>query len=512
MPISRLWPCLLALMITGCPEPDPSDPDPGTAGADTLDTTDATDTTGADSAPECTSAADCSDTVDTGPCTATVCIDQKCALAPAIGEPCDDGDPCTDKDLCNAESECVGTGYSCEQPDTCLTSACDGSGGCTVTQHEGTCLIEGVCYEEGDTAPDALCLSCSPDTNASEWTAATPSTPCEDDDGCTLDDACTGDGVCVGAWDSTSCGCDSDAECSHLTGACAEGKCLASEHVCVSLPVPGGACDDGDSCTEDDLCQGGSCTSGEIICASCDYEFSDAVDRVTKMMISKDAKVGNALDLNGDGTPDNSMAGIGGLANESLQSAVDEGSVHLLFEHHGLKTNGSLYTVAMFVGELAAGFEECDFTGDYCGYMADVDAVDTEECEALVLFDNASIFQGKLVAGGMKYEFPWQIPLSAETVLDITLFSARVEATVTVKKGLVTKMDGIIGGAIPKESFLAAIDAVPADQLPLPKEMIVQLIQGLVVNDIDTDGNGSKDAASIAIPFEAIPAGIVGME
>lgn len=267
MPISRLWPCLLALMITGCPEPDPSDPDPGTAGADTLDTTDATDTTGADSAPECTSAADCSDTVDTGPCTATVCIDQKCALAPAIGEPCDDGDPCTDKDLCNAESECVGTGYSCEQPDTCLTSACDGSGGCTVTQHEGTCLIEGVCYEEGDTAPDALCLSCSPDTNASEWTAATPSTPCEDDDGCTLDDACTGDGVCVGAWDSTSCGCDSDAECSHLTGACAEGKCLASEHVCVSLPVPGGACDDGDSCTEDDLCDElGGCQGTAYVC------------------------------------------------------------------------------------------------------------------------------------------------------------------------------------------------------------------------------------------------------
>jgi hypothetical protein len=112
----------------------------------------------------------------------------------------------------------------------------------------------------------------------------------------------------------------------------------------------------------------------------------------------------------------------------------------------------------------------------------------------------------------MKYKFPWQIPLSEETVLDITLFAARIEATVTVKQGLVTKMDGIIGGAIPKASFLAAIDAVPAEQLPLPKDMIVQLIQGLVVNDIDTDGNGSPDAASIAIPFEAIPAGIVGME
>ncbi len=395
---------------------------------------------------------------DGSPCTVDFCHFMTGCQHEPVNASCDDGSVCTLSDQC-VEGKCQGTKLNCNDYNLCTDDSCDSDEGCVHQFNEA---------------------------------------PCNDLDLCTAGDHCAA-GECIGETktcdDGTPCtsdSCDAAVGCQNLFNSA--------------------ACEDGDPCTEGDLCQGGSCAPGEVICASCDYEFSDAVDRVNEMMISKDAKPGNALDLNGDGQADNSMAGIGGLANESLQDAVDSGSVHLLFEHHGLKTNGSLYTVAMFVGELAPGFDDCDFTADYCGYMADVDAIDTDACEALVLFDNASIFEGKLVAGGMKYKFPWQIPLSEETVLDITLFAARIEATVTVKQGLVTKMDGIIGGAIPKESFLAAIDAVPAEQLPLPKEMIVQLIQGLVVNDIDTDGNGSPDAASIAIPFAAIPAGIVGME
>ncbi len=394
---------------------------------------------------------------DDSPCTVDFChLMSGCQHEP-VNASCDDGSVCTLNDQC-VQGKCQGTKLNCNDYNMCTDDICDPVAGCQNTFNQA---------------------------------------PCNDLDLCTANDHCD-QGDCVGEPKT----CDDGNPCTD--DSCDPG--VGCQNVFNSA-----ACDDGDECTESDHCQGGVCMPGAVVCASCDYSFGDAVNRVVTMKISTDTKAGNALDLDGNGSLDNSMAGIGGLANEPLQDAVDGGSVHLLMEHHGIKTDGGVYTMAVFIGELAAGFENCDFTADYCGYVADSSAIDLDECEALVQFDNASIFQGKLVAGGMPYKFPWQIPLSEATVLDITLFAARIEATVTVQQGLVTKMTGVIGGAIPKESFVSALDAVPEESLPLPKAMIMQLIQGLVKNDIDTDGNGSPDAASIAIQFEAIPAGIVGM-
>lgn len=230
------------------------------------------------------------------------------------------------------------------------------------------------------------------------------------------------------------------------------------------------------------------------------------------MKIAPDEKPENALDLNGDGVPDNSMAGIAGLANDPLQDSLDGGSVHLLFEHHGLKVDGNQYTMAVFIGEVAPGYETCDFTSQYCGYMADSSAIDTDKCESLVKFSNASIFQSTLVAGGPNATFPWSIPIAEGTVLNIVLYRATIKATVTIQGGVIVSMNGIIAGAIPKQSFIDAVNALPDEGLPFPKSMILQMVQALIQNDIDTDNNGSLDAASIAIQFQAIPGGILGMQ
>jgi hypothetical protein len=230
------------------------------------------------------------------------------------------------------------------------------------------------------------------------------------------------------------------------------------------------------------------------------------------MQISTTATSTTALDLDGNGTFDNSMAGLAGLANGPLSDAVSEGKVHLLLEHNKLKTNGGLYTLAGFIGKLAPGFEACAFSTAYCGYVVDPEGMDLDACRSMITFNNASIVGGVLTAGGPGYQFPFQIPLSDGPMLSVTLYAARVKAQVTVQGGMVTGMQGIIGGAIPKSSFVSAIEALPDDALPLPKSMILQMVDILIVNDIDTDGNGQPDAASIAISFQAIAAGIVGIE
>jgi hypothetical protein len=398
------------------------------------------------------------DCEDNNPCTDDFCLEAVGCIHSPINAECDDGSVCTLNDWCS-EGICTGTKVNCNDYNFCTDDICDPDEGCQNLLNEAACNDYDLCTGE-DHCEAGQCVG----------TAKT----CDDGNACTDDF------------------CDPAVGCQNLFNV--------------------NPCDDGDECTVGDACQGGQCVPGETICVSCNYDFSDAVNRATSMQIATDSAAGNALDLNDDGELDNSMAGIGGLANGPLQESLDKGDIHLLLEHHGIKTNGSIYTVAMFIGDLAGGYEQCDFVNAYCGYVAKSDTVDPDSCQAMVAFDNASIFQGKLVAGGPSYTFPWQIPLSEDTLLNIILYSARIEADVTTQQGIVTAIDGVIGGAIPKESFLAAIDSLPEEGLPLPKDMIKQMIQALIINDIDTDGNGLPDAASIAIKFEGIASGIVGLD
>jgi len=446
---------------------------------------------------------------DSDPCTIDSCNVNTgaCIYLPNEGS-CTDKDACTQNDVC-VQGACTGVPKDCDDASVCTLDFCDKKQGCLHENLNMECDDFSVCTLN-DWCQGGKCVGTK--VNCNDYNLCT-------DDSC---DPMTG---CVNAFNSAAC---NDYDLCTSGDKCNQGKCIGEKKSCNDsnpctddscAPSSGcqdlfntAACDDKDDCTQGDACSGGVCVPGKVVCASCKYEFSEAVNRTVKMAISTDKKQGNALDLDGNGTLDNSMAGISSMANDPLQKALDKGDVHLLLEHHGIKTNGGIYTLAMFVGALAPGFEQCAFAADYCGYIAKKDAIDQEKCQALVFFDNASIFQGKLVAGGKKYKFPWQVPIAEGTSLDIVLYSATIQANVTVQQGIVTVISGIIGGAIPKQSFVDAINAVPDDKLPMPKDMILQLLQVLVTNDIDTDGNGSKDAASIAIKFEGIAAGIVGAQ
>jgi hypothetical protein len=100
-------------------------------------------------------------TNDPGPCGAVRSCNgsNQCTVAyPTVA--CDDGNACTASDRCNGGGSCVGNGYSCTTSNSCLTVACDGSGGCTQTPHTGEKCNIGTCSRCSATGTcEPTCLS-----------------------------------------------------------------------------------------------------------------------------------------------------------------------------------------------------------------------------------------------------------------------------------------------------------------------------------------------------------------
>ncbi|RME41177.1 MAG: hypothetical protein D6788_01805, partial [Planctomycetota bacterium] len=177
------------------------------------------------------------------------------------------------------------------------------------------CLIDGVCYPAGAVNPANGCEACLPDVSTSAWTPLPEGTACGDpsDTECDAPDACNGAGVCesnpkpdgtpcsdegnectfdvcsAGACThppkpiDTPCGDPSDSECDHPDSCDGAGLCRNNfepqgvpcgdpssdqcdlADICdgagscdANLVADGTPCDDGDICTGDDACQGGT--------------------------------------------------------------------------------------------------------------------------------------------------------------------------------------------------------------------------------------------------------------
>ena len=117
---------------------------------------------------------------------------------------------------------------------------------------------------------------------------STPNTaPCDDGDACTQGDLCSG-GSCAG----TPLDCDDG-------NACTDDVC--SNGVCEN-PPNSAPCDDGDACTENDACSGGVCMPGSILdCADTDGCTADSCDSVLGCV---NQPIPGCSDADGDGKPD----------------------------------------------------------------------------------------------------------------------------------------------------------------------------------------------------------------
>ena len=120
------------------------------------------------------------------------------------------------------------------------------------------CAIGSACYAAGTPATGKPCSVCDAAKNAKAWTTLANSAPCEDGNYCTEKDACAS-GSCAGSKvscdDSDKCTTDS---CNAKSGACVHTKIVGCNGFCTEDKH----CDDGNPCTQGDLCINNTCGKG----------------------------------------------------------------------------------------------------------------------------------------------------------------------------------------------------------------------------------------------------------
>ncbi|MCB9536729.1 MAG: hypothetical protein H6704_10805 [Myxococcales bacterium] len=195
-------------------------------------------------------------------------------------------------------------------------------------------------------------------------------------------------------------------------------------------------------------------------------------------------------DLSGDGRPNNAFAGIGGLANGELQTALDEGQLNLMPVSIGLAAPGAngRFDLAVLTGdEDGAG-----------GFVVDPDSLDAQG-QPLILFRGATAANGTLQAG--PGDFALQLPVQGQE-LNLQLTSTAITGTISVTPDGLRITGGIISGQISQADLDAALVVVPPD--------LVGLVPIFLQPDIDSDGVGGNDSYSLCLTFEADPAPLAG--
>lgn len=415
---------------------------------------------------------------------------------------CEDGDNCTIEDACKDGGCLPGKARNCDDGNVCTFDQCypNVAGGCYHLETKSPCCIgqTSIC-DDGITCTND---DCDPATSACSHPFNTA--PCSDGSACTKDDLCAG-GVCTGATLDCNDGnpCTTDA-CDPAAG-------------CKHGPIDGGTCDDSNPCTTADVCKVGTCVGvGECTCT---MTFSAVSTKFTGVLIGDGGKPGEALDL--DANPatcapagscsagiNNALGALAGLANGPLSDAVTKGSVDFVLEYRDLKQgaiNLGLYTAKPVVKD-----PPCDIQTQSCEFNVAADLVNYQKCLPVVLMPG-KLAGDVIQAGGKGTNFPFSLPIQTGVTLEIIIYGAQLEGTVTFDgNGKIATFDGILGGAVPKATLASAIDALPEDALPIPKESLKAILDTAVDTDIDSDGDGTLDAASIGLKVHGIQSFIVG--
>jgi hypothetical protein len=166
------------------------------------------------------------------------------------GPVCDDNNPCT-VDGCDANGLCTSKnlddGSECLTDDNDCTSDICQVGACIHPPLDGMCAIGDGCFANNESHPDHSCAACKVSQSQTEWTPINDGLDCSDGLFCTEDDVCQ-TGSCNGPpRDCGATGCK-DALCSEELDKCA-----------YSNLEDGLICDDGDACTSGDECLDGDC-------------------------------------------------------------------------------------------------------------------------------------------------------------------------------------------------------------------------------------------------------------
>lgn len=106
--------------------------------------------------------------------------------------------PCNDGLSCTKNdrcngAQCAGEAYTCDDGLSCTDNTCVGDGTCQYPTRGGTCLIRGACHNDGARESNATCNVCTASASQTRWSPAAAGTQCNDANSCTADDSCNGD-------------------------------------------------------------------------------------------------------------------------------------------------------------------------------------------------------------------------------------------------------------------------------------------------------------------------------
>ena len=195
------------------------------------------------------------------------CLDGWKAECTEEGGAFEEPEPCDDEDLCTANICLIGGGCdyaanACDDSNDCTDDSCDPGTGCDYVFNTQDCEDGSLCTED-DHCQSGRCVGeqvncptpgqcyaalCDPLTGCG---AETTEGPCEDNDVCTENDHCD-EGDCVG--DAVICPPDDNI--------CTDSVCLNPDGCKIVFNTEG--CDDGNLCTEEDVCDQGLCKGDPI--------------------------------------------------------------------------------------------------------------------------------------------------------------------------------------------------------------------------------------------------------
>ncbi|MBR56859.1 MAG: hypothetical protein CMH54_02250 [Myxococcales bacterium] len=477
-------------------------------------------------------------------------------LSVSVGAICNDGLYCTISDSCSAEGVCDGDPRLCADTKQCTTDSCDEEQkACFHEPKTGAC-DDGDACTEGDVCVDTECQPGEPlvcpqaeglclvtECDSTEG-CVDIAVDCDDGNSCTTD-SCDPAVGCVNAELPDDTACDDENLCT-LGDICTAGQCMgpevkdcADDNVCTDDscdPAVGCAhyfnnepCDDGFDCSILDSCAAGLCAGLKDDCEECSPDFSEHANKITIFELPAGGNPGAGLDLDGNpetcspptncsGGIDNALGVLGFAVNPSFAEAIEEGILVYLIEYVGLNFDGDPFTIHVYVGVDNDGEEsDCDPEVEDCGYLAIQESF-APDCSVNVTFDNAVIENGVMTAGGPGSLFLVTGTMSNGQNITFVIFDAMFQANIQggeLEDGTptITSANGIVGGGVPKQIIQDALNSL-SDSLisPLLKDLVNTYLENEVEDDLDIDGDGTPDAASIGIRFETIGTTIVGIQ
>ena len=432
-----------------------------------------------------------------GPCDDVTCQPATgCVHAPRPTESaCEDGDACTEGETCDAAQDCVGGApVACDDGDACTSDTCHAVGGC---------VFEGGVCDDADACTQDSCQAGGECVN-------TPfEGPCDDGDPCTVGEVCTAATGCAGG-EPTSCDdgldCTSDA-CDPTVG-------------CVNLHLQG-ACDDGLICTSGDECVAGACVGLKDGCEACPVPVTGQAQKLTAFFLGTDGNAATGVDVDNDLTTcqpagkcshgvDNAMAVLAPVINPGIGDSLELGTLTYVAVFDEATFDGEPFPLTIHFVSLADGSGGCDIQKDPCKWQATQLLFDGD-CAPSFAFQNATITDGVLSAGGPGTLITIMMPLTKDLTLPVTIAWASMEATLTFSAdaGGIATVQGWLGGALVKSQLLAALAGADPSALPFDQDALVALVDNLMKADIDLDGDGTPDAASLNFAVQMIPATLV---